>query len=408
MEIDPQTCRVHLDIRDPNFYNNPYPFYHELRQYAPIFYWEQHDLWTFTRHQDVARILRDRRFGRQISHVVAPQTLGLPPEREELKPFYDVDRFSMLDLEPPAHTRLRGLVQKAFMARQIERLRPRILQLCHDLIDQMTTQRQADLLPAYATPIPVTVIAEMLGVPTSMNRRLLDWSHKMVKMYELERTAESEQAAVQSAQEFVAYLRELVAERRQYPQDDLITKLIEVEEAGEILTEDELVSTCILLLNAGHEATVHVIGNGMYALLKHPEQLARWQRGEVEEETAVAELLRYDTPLHQFNRWVLEDLEYEGLHLRQGSRVSLLLGAANRDPAQFPNPDRLDLSREKNAHVSFGGGIHYCLGAPLARLELQIALPLLLERLPRLQLTEIPQYRNTYHFHGLESLLVTW
>jgi unspecific monooxygenase len=163
-----------------------------------------------------------------------------------------------------------------------------------------------------------------------------------------------------------------------------------------------------LLLNAGHEATVHVIGNGVYALLQHPEQLARWQRGEVEGDTAVAELLRYDTPLHQFNRWVLEDLEYEGLHLRQGSRVSLLLGAANRDPAQSPNPDRLDLGREKNAHVSFGGGIHYCLGAPLARLELQIALPLLLERLPRLQLTEIPQYRNTYHFHGLESLLVTW
>jgi cytochrome P450 len=408
MDIDTQTCCVQLDIRDPDFYNNPYPFYHELRQRVPIFYWELHDLWTFTRHQDVDRILRDRRFGRQISHVVSPEELGWPPEREDLKPFYDVDRLSMLDLEPPAHTRLRGLVHKAFMARQIERLRPRLIQLCHDLIDQMTAHRQVDLLPAYATPIPVTAIAEMLGVPTSMSQSLLDWSHAMVKMYELERTAESEQAAVKAAQEFVAYLRDLVAERRQRPQDDLITKLIEVEEAGEILTEDELISTCILLLNAGHEATVHVIGNGVYALLQHPEQLARWRKEPGLAETAVAELLRYDTPLHQFNRWVLEDLEYEGHHFRQGTRVSLLLGAANRDPAQFSDPDRLDLGRQKNPHVSFGGGIHYCLGAPLAQLELQIALPLLLTRLPNLQLAARPHYRNTYHFHGLESLLVTW
>jgi cytochrome P450 len=294
------------------------------------------------------------------------------------------------------------------MARQIERLRSHITQLCHDLIDEMMAHEQVDLLTAYATPIPVTVIAEMLGVPTSMSQSLLAWSHAMVKMYELERTTESEKTAVHAAQEFVAFLRELVAERRKQPQDDLITKLIEVEKAGEVLTEDELISTCILLLNAGHEATVHVIGNGVYALLQQPDQLRRWQRGEVEGETAVAELLRYDTPLHQFNRWVLEDLEFEEHHFHQGTRVALLLGAANRDPAQFLEPDRLDLGRQKNAHVSFGGGIHYCLGAPLARLELQIALPLLLERLPHLQLVEAPQYRNTYHFHGLESLRVAW
>ena len=243
----------------------------------------------------------------------------------------------------PAHTRLRGLVHKAFMARQIERLRPRITQLCHDLMDKMMAHTQVDLLTAYATPIPVTVIAEMLGVPTSMSQSLLDWSHAMVKMYELERTAESEQTAVRAAQEFVAYLRELVAERRKNPQDDLITKLIDVEEAGEMLTEDELISTCILLLNAGHEATVHVIGNGVYALLQNRDQLEGWQRGMFDGETAVAELLRYDTPLHQFNRWVLEDLEYEGYQFRQGTRVSLLLGAANRDPDKFTDPDQFAL-----------------------------------------------------------------
>lgn len=408
MNINAQTQHVQLDIRQPDFYNNPYPTYAQLRQQAPLFYWEQYGLWTFVRHRDVDQILRDRRFGRQISHIIPPETLGIPPERPDLKPFFDADRFSMLELEPPAHTRLRGLVQKAFMARQIERLRPRITQLCHNLLDEMTNGTTADLLTAYATPIPVTVIAELLGVPTDKSDSLLAWSHAMVKMYELDRTAADEQTAVTAAQSFVAYLQELIAQRRQKPQEDLITHLIEAEESGEKLSEGELISTCILLLNAGHEATVNVIGNGVYALLQNPAELARWQANPELTVTAVEELLRYDTPLHLFNRWVLEDMVYEGHVFPQGTRVSLILGSANRDPAQFPDPDRLDLSRAKNAHVSFGGGLHYCLGAPLARLELQIALPLLISRLPRLQLAEQPRYRNTYHFHGLESLQVTW
>ena len=408
MRINKKAQSVSLDVRNPAFYNNPYPTYAKLRQEMPVFYWEEHALWTFTRYEDVSAILRDRRFGRQITHVKSREERGWPPERADLKPFYDVDRHSLLDLEPPAHTRLRQLVHKAFMARQIERLRHRIAALSHRLIDEMDAQDNPDLLTGFATPIPIIVIAELLGVPREMADQLLAWSHAMVRMYELARTPEMEQAAVTAAVDFAAYLRGYVAQRRREPKDDLITKLIEVEEAGEKLSEAELISTCILLLNAGHEATVHVIGNGVYQLLQRPEQVRLWQENEGVTKTAVEELLRYDTPLHQFNRWVLEDLEYRGHHFRQGTQVSLLLGSANRDPQQFDQADRLDLTRPKNPHVSLGGGIHFCLGAPLARLELQVALPILLQRLPKLRLAKEPRYRNTYHFHGLEELLVAW
>jgi cytochrome P450 len=408
MQIDPQTHGVHLDPKDPAFYNNPYPYYQLLRDQAPVFYWRDFDLWCFTRHADVEAILRDRRFGRQISHLANREELGLPEERQDLQPFYHVDRNGMLDMEPPAHTRLRGLVQKAFMARQIERLRPRIAELSHQLINQIETQGSCDLLHAFATPIPVLVIAEILGVPTVMSGQFLEWSHAMVKMYQLGRTPDQERAAVRAAQEFVEYLRSYVTERRNKPQDDLITKLIEVQVAGEKLTEEELISNCILLLNAGHEATVNVIGNGVLALLNHPDQLARFRRQPELISVAVEELLRYDTPLHLFKRWVLEDLEINDQKLQFGSEVAVLLGAANHDPSVFSEPEKLDITREKNPHVSFGAGIHYCLGAPLARLELQTSLPILFERLPELHLTAPPQYLNSYHFHGLEALQVAW
>ncbi len=408
MKINPQSRSVQLDPKNPVFYNNPYPFYDQLRVEVPLFYWEDFDLWCFVRHADVEAILRDRRFGRQISHLASRETLGLPPEREDLQPFYHVDRHGMLDMEPPAHTRLRGLVQKAFMARQIERLRPRIAEISHQLIDQIEAQGNCDLLPAFATPIPVLVIAEMLGVPTDMSGQFLDWSHAMVKMYHMGRTPEQEQAAVQAAQEFVEYLRIYVAERRKKPQDDLITKLIEVQVEGEKLTEDELISNCILLLNAGHEATVNVTGNGVLALLKHPDQLAILREQPELITSAVEELIRYDTPLHLFKRWVLEDLELNGQPLQFGMEVAILLGAANHDPEIFSEPAKLDINRQKNPHVSFGAGIHYCLGAPLARLELQTSLPILFERLPDLHLVEQPQYQNSYHFHGLETLQVAW
>lgn len=411
MNINPHTLHVQLDPRDPGFYNNPYPYYERLRSEAPIFYWEEFGFWCFVNHEDVDALFRDRRFGRQILHLTTRESLGWPPERADLMPFYDVDRYSLLDLEPPDHTRLRSLIQKAFMARQINRLRPRIAQLTYSLINLMEQEikenGRVNLLSDFATTIPVFIIAELLGVPTEKSDDLLRWSHAMVAMYELARSPEQEKAAVEAAQEFVTYLRQYVARRRQTPQDDLLSRLIESEEEGRRLSEDELISTCILLLNAGHEATVNVIGNGVFDLLQHRSQWDRWCKTPSLTNTAIEELLRFNTPLHLFTRWALEDITYKGHYFPFGTQIALLLGAANRDPAVFKNPDQLDLRRQANPHVSFGGGIHYCIGAPLARLELQTALPILLERLPTLKLIHEPSYRNSYHFHGLDALWVT-
>lgn len=414
MLIDAENRSVSLNIRDPTFFNNPYPYYERLQNECHTFMWQECELWTFTRHKDVSAILRDRRFGRQIDHLRTREQLGLPQVQVELKPFFDIDRLSMLAQEPPAHTRLRGLVQKAFIARQIEQRRPRVLELCNQLIDRMDFDKREsiDLIRDYATPLPVTIIAEMLGVPTEMTPQLLRWSHDMVQMYEMQRTVEMEHQAVCASQEFVSYLKDLIRERRQQPTDDLICQLIQVESAGEKLTEDELIANCILLLNAGHEATVHLIGNGIFALLEHPAQLRQWRRQSMSGEngfhkTAVEELMRYDAPLHQFNRWVLEPLEINGQTFEIGEEVALMLGAANRDATVFDAPHELDLSRQDNPHVSLGGGIHYCLGAPLARLETQVAIPSLIKRLPNLRLAESPTYQNRFHFHGLGSLNVT-
>lgn len=395
MKLDRSSRRLSLNPRDPAFYQDPYPTYRRLQEEAPVVYWEEFDRWCFLRHRDVSAILRDRRFGRSLADL---EGVSAP------EPTLAVDRFSLLEMEPPSHTRLRRLVQGAFIARQIEGLRPRIEALTHRLIDTMEASNRADLLPAFATPIPVVVIAELLGVPTEMSDQLLAWSHAMVAVYELAPSDEQIAQARRASDEFVAFLRDYVDRRRGEPRDDLLTKLIEAEEDGDRLTEDELISTCILLLNAGHEATVNVIGNGVLALLQNPGQLAGWRADPELAASAVEELLRFDTPLHLFNRWALQDLTVGNVELKQGTEISLLLGAANRDADVFDRPDELDLTRGRNAHVSFGAGLHYCLGAPLARLELQIALPILLERLPRLALDDTPSFKNSYHFRGLESL----
>ncbi len=395
MKLDISSRRLSLNPRDPAFYQDPYPTYQRLLEEAPVVYWEEFERWCFLRHKDVSAILRDRRFGRSMDALEGVSV------RE---PVLAVDRYSMLEMEPPSHTRLRRLVQGAFIARQIERLKPRIESLSHQLIDRMEDGDRAELLAAFASQIPVIVIAELLGVPIEMSDKMLAWSHAMVAVYELGPSPEQIEKARRSADEFVDFLRAYVRRRRGQPREDLLTKLIEAEEDGDRLTEDELISTCILLLNAGHEATVNVIGNGTLALLQNPEQLADWRTAPERTASAVEELLRFDTPLHLFNRWVLEDLTVGGLELKQGMEVSLVLGAANRDPRVFDQPHRLDLTRTPNPHTSFGAGLHYCLGAPLARLELQIALPILWARFPRLELAEAPSFKNSYHFRGLESL----
>ena len=401
MRIDKVHRSVVLDPVDPGFYKDPYPAYHRIRAEVPVFKWEHYGIWCFSRFEDVNALLRDRRFGRQVLHVASREELGWPETPSHLKPFYDFESHSLLELEPPVHTRLRSLVNRSFLSRQVERLRPAITDLANGLIDRFEGKGEAELLAAFATPIPVIVICDLLGVPTGMAQQLLAWSHDMVAMYQARRDRAVEDRAVKATVDFSSFMRGYIGQRRKAPKDDLLSELIKAEEQGAKLTEDELVTTAILLLNAGHEATVHALGNGIKCLL---EQNIRSGIGE----SCIEETLRFDAPLHLFTRYALEDLEYAGIRLRKGESVGLMLGAANRDPARFPEPDRFIPGRDPNPQVSFGAGIHFCIGAPLARLEMQIAMPLLFQRLPRLALAERPAYRNAYHFHGLESLRVTF
>jgi cytochrome P450 len=402
MKIDGTRRSVSLDPRDPDFFNDPYLAYRQLRDEVPVFKWEQYGYWCFTRHADVSALLRDRRFGRQILHVMSREELGWTETPQHLKPFYDVEQHSLLETEPPVHTRLRGLVNRAFLSRTVERLRPRIAQLAHELIDGFAQKRETDLLESFATPIPIFIIAELLGVQTEFGPQLLQWSHDMVAMYQARRDEAVERQAVSATIAFSDFMRAYVRERRSRPGDDLLSHLITAETQGNSLSEDELITTAILLLNAGHEATVHAITNGVKALLETRQAQQQLSEGHIEE------LLRFDAPLHLFTRYALEDVDYDGLSLRKGETVGLLLGAANRDPARFAEPDIFDPRRTPNPHVSFGAGIHFCVGAPLARLELNIALPILFERLPGLRLAHQPRYRDSYHFHGLESLRMAW
>ena len=399
MQINAARKSVKLDPCEPSFYQNPYPAYHAIRAAVPVFKWEDFGYWCFARHEDVNALLRDRRFGRQILHVASREELGWPQTPEHLKPFHAFEQHSLLELEPPVHTRLRGLVTRSFLSRQVERLRPAIANLSNGLIDRFETKAEADLLAEFATPIPVMVICDLLGVPADMAQQLLLWSHDMVAMYQARRDRAVEDAAVRATVAFSDFMRGYIKRRRKDPCGDLLSELIRAEEQGRKLSEDELVTTAILLLNAGHEATVHGIGNGVKALLElgFTENIGE---GHVEE------ILRYDAPLHLFTRYALEDIECAGIKFKKGEEVGLMLGAANRDPARFAEPDHFDPLRDPNPHVSFGAGIHFCVGAPLARLEMQVALPILFQRLPKLRLAETPRYRDAYHFHGLESLRV--
>jgi cytochrome P450 len=402
MKIDRTYRSVSLDPRDPDFVDDPYRAYHELRATVPVFKWEQYGYWCFARHADVASLLRDRRFGRQILHVMSREELGWPETPAHLKSFYDFERHSLLETEPPVHTRLRGLINHAFLSRTVGRLRPRIAELAHELIDAFSAKRETDLLQSFATPIPIRVIAELLGVPIEGGPQLLQWSHDMVAMYQARRDETVERKAALATVGFSEFMRAYMRERRSKPGDDLLSDLIAAEMHGNSLSEDELITTAILLLNAGHEATVHAIGNGVKVLLETRQAGPELGDGHIEE------LLRFDAPLHLFTRYALEDFEYDGLKLKKGETVGLLLGAANRDPQRFTEPDQFNPGRTPNPHVSFGAGIHFCVGAPLARLELNVALPILFARLPGLRLVGSPHYRDSYHFHSLESLKVTW
>ncbi|MEM9755933.1 MAG: cytochrome P450 [Pseudomonadota bacterium] len=382
--------RLSQSPTEPGFVQDPYPFYARARAAGPLVWWDDYGMPVATTHAAVNTLLRDRRFGRE---PIAP-----PPIPAHLAPFYAVEAHSMLELEPPRHTRLRRLVVHAFTSRRISRLGPGITALCDALIDRFPKGAAFDLLEAFARPLPVTVIARLLGVPEEMGQQLLAWSNAMVRMYMAGRTRADEDAAATAAADFTGYLRSLVESRRQQPGEDLISHLIRAEEDGDRLTTDEMISTCILLLNAGHEATVHTIGNGVKAMLE------TGRGGGAEPEALVQEILRFDPPLHLFTRTAYEDVALYGHHFARGDTVGLLLGSVGRDGVDF---DTFAPGRDNAAHLAFGAGLHFCVGAPLARLELQIALPRLMARCSELRLAAPPSYADIYHFHGLERLLVT-
>ncbi len=377
---------------DPDFVQNPYPFYARLRAAGPLAFWSDYAMPMATTHGAVNTLLRDRRFGRE---PITP--LPIP---DHLRPFYAIEAHSMLELEPPRHTRLRSLVLRAFTARRVAALGPEIGCLSHDLIDAFPSG-PFDLLAAYARPLPVIIIARLLGVPEGMAPDLLRWSNDMVGMYQASRTRADEDAAVAATEDFVSFLREYIAARRGTPRDDLISQLIAAEEDGEKLSTDELITTCILLLNAGHEATVHTLGNGVKTLLE------TGHRPGPDPAPLIEEILRFDPPLHMFTRHCYEDVTLFDHPFRRGDQVGLLLASAGRDGAAYPDPDLFMPTRTGPANLAFGAGIHFCVGAPLARLELQTAIPILFERCPDLRLTTAPRYADIYHFHGLARLDVT-
>lgn len=384
---------------DPAFVQNPYPFYDRVRAAGAFAVWQDYDLPVSARAVVVGAALRDRRLGREAPPEHAPE---IPPH---LAPFYAVEAHSMLELEPPRHTRLRRLVLRAFTSARIAALGPEIELLAEELIGRFPAGG-GDLLAHFARPLPVILIARLLGVPEERADDLLTWSNAMVGMYQARRTRESEAAAVAATEAFVDFLGRYVEERRRRPGNDLITELIAAEEAGDRLSRDELIATCILLLNAGHEATVHTIGNGVKTLLETGTG-AYWLTPNRIEGT-VEEIFRFDPPLHLFTRWVYEDLEIGGQAFRRGDRVGLLLAGANRDPGPWEEPTRFNPGRPQQVNYSFGAGAHFCIGAPLARLELQRALPVLFRALPDLRLAAPPRYADLYHFHGLERLDLSW
>ncbi len=403
--FDRANRRLSLSPRDPGFFRDPWPAYSALHAEGGVFYWSQQNMWCFGRHDDVNRLLRDRRLGRE-NRWGAP--LNPAPGRGHLAAFDRVESGSILEREPPSHTRLRSLLTRAFVSRQVEKLKPRIARLASSLIDAFPADRPFDLMPAFATPIPLTVICELLGVPLDKGDELLRWSHAMCEMYVADRAHETELAADRASADFAAYVRAVVADRKRALGEDLISALITARDAGEKLDDDELVSTCVLLLNAGHEATVHQTGNAVKTLLEQGGDPRRWFAGDAATEATVEECLRFDPPLHMFTRYVYEAFEpAPGVTVEPGQSIGLLLGMANRDPLAFEAPDEFRPGRPDQKNVTFGAGIHFCIGAPLARLELQTGLRALFDHRPYIALAEAPRYRNSWHFHGLERLEVT-
>ncbi len=399
---------VHL--LEPALLADPYPFYHRLRREDPVHWDEEMGYWAVTRYADVVAALRDPRLS--AARTAPSVDAWLPPElHEALGPVVHAIMRQMLFLDPPDHTRLRGLVNKAFTPRAVEAMRAHIQQIVDGLLDriQESGRTEIEVIAELAYPLPAIVIAELLGVPPEDRDQFLLWSNDFGLILDDTTAPEETMRAMYGVADFIVYFRRIIEDRRAAPRDDVMGALIAAEEAGDRLSTDELLGNCILLLAAGHGTTTHLIGNGLVALLRHPDQLDLLRADPTLSPSAVTELLRYDAPVQSTGRLVTQDMEIGGKSIRAGQGVTLRLGAANRDPAQFPDPDRLDLTRGDSRHLAFGYGIHFCVGAPLARLEGEIAFNTMLRRLPGLRLaSDALTWDPGVVFRGLSSLPVAF
>lgn len=392
-----------FNLNNPEFVKNPYPVMQQLRQAGQPIWHDQMNMWLAPRHADANAALRAKTLGR----------IFQPKEPSELwETFNWLHADSILDSEPPKHTRLRALVAKAFNRGQIDRLAPRINQIVDELLAdcelKLAECGSFDVIADFAEPLPVMVIAELLGVAESDREYLRPWSQAIVKMYEYGNTEQQQADARQAGADFAQLVTEMVEVRKKSPTTDLVTELALVEESGEKLSLRELIATCVLLLNAGHEASVNGFGNGFVAAMQRPDQsnLLRSKPREIAA-TAVEEFLRFDAPLQLFERTATADTVIGGITVSAGQKIAALLGSANRDEAVFNDSDQMDLTRDPNPHIGFGGGIHFCLGAPLARLEMTSSLPALFEKFPNLELAQPPVMRPTFVLRGYESIPVS-
>jgi cytochrome P450 PksS len=399
-----------FDLESAAFEADPYSTYRVMQENAPVYWREWPDgggVWVVTRYEDVAVVLRDhKRFVKNYRNSLTPEQQAQLSPASELIQIIDNH---LLSHDPPVHTRLRNLVNLAFTPRMVYQMQQRVQAIAYELLDKVQSKGEMDLIEAYAFPLPIVVIAELLGLPVEDRQQLREWSKAFIAQV---RTPAEFEIFTREMMAFTDYLRELFAQRRQHPRTDLITALVQAEEAGDKLNEAELFSMVVLLIVAGHETTVNLIGSGMLALLQRPEQLELLRRNPHLIENAIEELLRYDGPVETSTpRWAAEDVELGGQLIRRGEMVEVVIAAANRDPAQFHQPEMVDITRQDNRHLGFGLGIHYCLGAPLARMEGKIAINSLLERLPNIRLKEPVEELQWYRLppvRGLKKLVVVW
>ena len=392
-----------IDFNNPTFVADPYEQLKELREFGKPVWHEGMQIFLAARHSDANDVFRNKSLGRIFT---------------DKEPDFEWETFnwlhsdSILDSEPPKHTRLRSLVAKAFNRNKIEGMRPaveRITQRLLDAIDEkVKSGENFDLIADYAEPLPVKIIADLLGFPESEEHLLRPWSQSIVKMYEVNPSEQYQIEAKKAAGEFANYVRNLAEHRKTNPGQDLITDLAMVEENGEKLNSHELVATCVLLLNAGHEASVNAFGNGMVAALERPDQTELLRKdSRAITETALEEFMRFDAPLHLFERTATVDTELGGVKIAKGQKIAALIGSANRDSSVFERADEMDLTRDPNPHIGFGAGIHFCLGAPLARLEMSVSLPALWEKYPNMQLAGELVRRPTFVLRGYESVSIS-